>query len=164
MRLSLNQKYLVFKYHRKHWYRMITMLIKSEYNLVMNHKKVYRLMNKYDLFSIIRNKNQYKQIWKANQEHRTFNNILNRRFRWLEPFKKLWTDITYIKLNWKWCYLSIIKDIISWEIISHKISSNLGLWFVILSIKELKNKYQNNLKWALIHSDQWFHYTSSGLF
>lgn len=136
---------------------MITMLIKSEYNLIMNHKKVLRLMKKYDLLSIIRKKNHYKQIWKATQEHRTFNNLLNREFKWLKAFKKLWTDITYIKVNWVNYYLSILKDMISWEIISHKLSSNLWLWFVINTINEAKSKF--NLNWSLIHSDQWFHYT-----
>jgi len=47
-------KNLVLKYNRKHWYRMITMLLKSELQIIMNHKKVLRLMNKYDLLSIIR--------------------------------------------------------------------------------------------------------------
>jgi hypothetical protein len=57
------------------------MLIKSEYNLTMNHKKVLRLMKKYDLLSIIRKKNPYAQIQKATQEHRTCKNILNREFK-----------------------------------------------------------------------------------
>ena len=38
------------------------MLIKSEYNLIMNHKKVLRLMKKYDLLSIIRKKDPYSKI------------------------------------------------------------------------------------------------------
>lgn len=46
----------------------------------MNHKKVLRLMNKYNLLAKIRRKNPYKQIMKANQEHRTAENKLNREF------------------------------------------------------------------------------------
>jgi len=149
-------KTLVLKYNRKHWYRMITMLLKFELNIIMNHKKVLRLMNKYDLLSIIRKKDPYSKIRKADQEHRTFKNILNREFKWLKPFSKLWTDITYINLNWKWCYLSIIKDIISWEILSSQISNNLWLWFVQDSLKDLEKV---NINKAIIHSDQWFHYT-----
>jgi hypothetical protein len=57
------------------------MLIKSEYDLIMNHKKVLRLMRKYNLLAKIRNKNPYTQIQKATQEHRTCKNILNRQFR-----------------------------------------------------------------------------------
>jgi hypothetical protein len=46
----------------------------------MNHKKVLRLMNKYDLLSVIRKKNPYAKIRKATQEHNTAKNILNRQF------------------------------------------------------------------------------------
>ena len=150
-------KTLVLKHHRKYWYRIITMLIKSEYHIIINHKKVLRLMKKYNLLSIIRKKNPYKQIWKATQEHRTCNNILNREFKWLKAFKKLWTDISYLHYNWTKAYISILKDKVSWEIISHKVSNNLWLWFVINTINEAKNSF--NLKWSIIQSDQWFHYT-----
>jgi len=37
-------------------------------------------MNKYDLLSVIRKEKPYAKIKKANQEHNTVKNILNRRF------------------------------------------------------------------------------------
>ena len=148
-------KTLVCKYKRKHWYRIITMLLHSKW-IIFNHKKVLRLMRKYNLLSIIRKKDPYSKIRKATQEHRTFRNILNRQFRWIQPFTKLWTDITYIGLNWKWCYLSVVKDIVSWEILSAQISTNLWLSVVQNSLKDLESC---NINWAIIHSDQWFHYT-----
>jgi len=46
----------------------------------MNHKKVHRLMKKYDLLSIIRKKDPYAKIRKATQEHNIAKNILNREF------------------------------------------------------------------------------------
>ena len=139
----------------KYWYRMITMKLKQNW-IIMNHKKVLRLMNKYELLSIIRKKNPYAKIRKATQEHNTAKNILNRKFGWLKAFEKIWTDISYIKFKNKWIYLSIMKDIATWEILSNQISDSLALLFVHDSLKDLE-KY--DLKWALIHSDQWFHYT-----
>lgn len=147
---------LVEKYKRKYWYRMITMLIFSEYWIVMNHKKVLRIMNKYDFLAVIRKKNPYSKIRKATQEHHTSSNILNREFRWIIPLQKLWTDITYIKFQWKWIYLSIIKDMITWEILAHKLSQNLWIGFVLETVKQL---WKSQINGALIHSDQWFHYT-----
>jgi len=143
------------KYKRKYGYRRIIMILKRDW-VIMNHKKVLRLMKKYWFLSKIRKKNPYKQIWKATQEHRTVKNILNREFKWCFPYKKLWTDITYIKYKWKNIYLSIVKDMISWEILSNKIWNNLWLSIVFDSIELLK---KHEIKWALIHSDQWFHYT-----
>lgn len=149
-------KALALQYKRKHWYRMITMLLKFELNRVMNHKKVLRLMKKYDLLSIIRKKDPYSQIRKATQKHRTHDNLLNRKFRWVTPLKKLWTDITYIQLCWEWKYLSVVKDMVSGEVLSAQLSTNLWLKFVHKTLDDLE-KY--NLEWSLLHSDQWFHYT-----
>ena len=149
-------KEIVLKWKRKGWYRTITMKLYNTWRK-MNHKKVYRIMKEYDLLSIIRKRNPYKQIWKRTQEHRTCKNILNRDFRWIEVFKKLWTDISYLYYNWNRAYISILKDMISWEVVSHKVSTNLWLWFVINTIDEAKNNF--NLKWSIIQSDQWFHYT-----
>lgn len=147
---------LVSQYKRKYGYRMITMLLQSKYNILMNHKKVLRIMKSYDLLSDIRKKDPYSQIRKATQEHHTSKNILNREFRWALPLQKLWTDITYIRFQWKWIYLSIIKDIVSWEILSHKLSQNLSMEFVLETIKQI---WKSKVEWALIHSDQGFHYT-----
>jgi len=138
------------------WYRSITMELYKIWR-IMNHKKVYRITREYDLLSIIRRKNPYKKIQKATQEHRICKNIIDRDFGWTEVFKKLWTDISYLYYNWTKAYLSILKDMISWEIISYELSPNLWLKFVLNTIKEAKENF--NLKWAIIQSDQWFHYT-----
>ena len=150
-------KTLVLKYNRKHWYRMITMLLKRELNIIMNHKKVLRFMKKYNLLSIIRKKNPYAQMIKATQEHRTFSNILNREFWWLKAFYKYWTDISYLHFNWKRAYISILKDMVTWEIVSFKVSSSLEMPFVFDTIKWVNRR---KLKWSIIHSDQWVHYTN----
>lgn len=110
----------------------------------MNHKKVYRLMKKYCLLSVIRRKNPYRFILKANQEHRTVPNILNREFRTDVPYRKLGTDITYIPYKDQWSYLSIVKDMASTEILSWKISLSLGLNVVQDTLQKLESKYANN--------------------
>jgi len=152
-------KEISLKSKQKNWYRMIAMLLNLKWTVV-NHKKVLRLMNKYNLLAKIRRRNPYKQIMKTNQEHRIVSNRLNREFNWFSPLLKLWTDITYIRFKWRWIYLSIIKDIVTSEILSSKISDNIWLWVVHDTIKELKEKYPSwELNNTLLHSDQWFHYT-----
>ena len=63
-------------------------------------------------------------------------------------------------MHYKWwrCYLSILKDMVTWEIISHKLSSNMWLDFVLNTIKQVNDSI--SLQWVIIHSDQWFHYTN----
>lgn len=150
-------KKMYLKHKRKYWYRMITMKLYESW-IKMNHKKVYRIMKENNLFSIVRKRNPYKNIAKKTQEHRVFDNKLNRDFKWLQAYKKMWTDISYLYYNWTKAYLSILKDMVSWEILSHKISSTLWLDFVLNTVKDANKRA--DLKWSLIHSDQWFHYTN----
>ena len=150
----INKVFLEF--HKKYWYRMITMDLKENKKIIMNSKKVRRIMKKYWLVTQIRIKRPYAKIAKATQEHRICKNIIAREFWWLQAFKKIWTDITYLYYNWLKCYLSILKDMVTWEILNYKVSSSLWLWFVLDTIKWVKI----DLNWSIIHSDQWFHYTS----
>ena len=154
---------------RKQGYRKITMDLCKD-GILINHKKVLRLMKKYELLSKIRRKNPYKQIQKATQEHRVVPNLLDRDFQcqmpkeWTWPiplpYTKLWTDITYIRFNNRWVYLSIVKDMVSGEALSHALSMTLELTFVQTTFTKLQDKYkENELRWAITHSDQWFHYT-----
>jgi len=107
-------------------------------------------MKKYNLLSVIRKKNPYIKIIKATKEHRTCNNILNREFRWLKAFYKYWTDISYLHFNWKKAYISILKDMITWEIVSFKVSSSLEMPFVFDTINWVNKR---KLKWLIIYSD-----------
>lgn len=165
---------------RKYRYRTVTMKLSQDRlqwdnGWYMNHKKVLRLMRKYDLLAKIRRKNPYKQIQKATQEHNTAPNFVNREFqghtsngdtsRIMTPYKILGTDITYLRLYNHWTYLSLIKDMITGEALAWKLSSHLWLDGVQQTLGQLQERTQTDeifrkqLKWAYIHSDQWFHYT-----
>jgi transposase InsO family protein len=97
---------------------------------------------------------------KRTQQHRVAPNILSRAFQWFVPLRKLWTDITYLRFKWRWIYLSIVKDMITGEILAFWISDNLSMNIIQKTFKQLNTKFKyQDLKWALIHSDQWFHYT-----
>lgn len=141
-------------------WRSIQMRLKSDYSIVMNHKKIKRIKSKYNLITKIRRKNPYKAIMKKTQEHRTFDNILNRKFKQDMPGKILCTDITYLYYGQcRKAYLSATKDIASKEIVSWQASNNLSMKFVLDSVDRLKNNRTLNSK-TMIHSDQGFHYTN----
>ena len=135
------------------------MALRSGFGLIMNHKKIRRIMDKYGLVCQVRRKNPYKQIMKKTQEHRTFENILGRNFKQLLPKKVLCTDITYLYYGLgRRAYLSAIKDIASGETLAWEVSTNLELEFVLITVGKLEA--MNLPDGALIHSDQGFHYTS----
>ena len=141
-------------------WRPIQMHLKSNYDLIMNHKKIKRIKKEYGLITRIRTKNPYKTIAKKTKEHRVFKNILNREFEQNTPGVVLCTDITYLYYkNGQKAYLSAIKDVATKEIVSWQVSRDITMKFVLDSIKNLKkNKIVENK--TIIHSDQGFHYTN----
>ena len=145
----------------KYGWRTIQMKLKSDKNISMNHKKIIRIKNKYNLITKIRRKNPYKAIMKKSKEHRTFENILNRNFQPANPRQVFCTDITYLPFNNRIAYLSAVKDIASREVVAWNLSQHLQMDIVFNTIENLKNNQSiASLKNILIHSDQGFHYTS----
>lgn len=130
-----------------------------EAEVIMNHKKIIRIMNKYHLFTRIRRRNPYKMIMKKSLEHRTFENRLNREFVQDTPYRIFCTDITYIPFNYRFAYLSAVKDIATGEIVAWNLEKHLEMDLVIKTIAKLKNSALS-LKEVMIHSDQGFHYTN----
>ncbi|GEN55440.1 transposase [Halobacillus faecis] len=138
----------------------IKMLLENDYGVIMNHKKIRRLMKKFDLVAKIRQAKPYKQMMKATQEHRTCPNHLNREFTQKEPGKVFLTDITYTYFGkGQKAYLSCVKDSTTKEIVAHHISTSLGMDIVYRTIEKLQETVGCFHPEAMIHSDQGFHYT-----
>lgn len=78
--------------------------------IVMNVKKIRRLMKKYGLICNIRKANPYRMMVKAMRTNSTADNLVKREFECYGPRKILLTDITYIPFNGRFCYLSTIMD------------------------------------------------------
>jgi len=149
----------VFDKGKGKWgFRTVQMKL-SEEEITMNHKKIIRIMRKYHLITKIRRKNPYKIIMKKSLEHRTFENKLDRKFDQSIPRKVFCTDITYIPFNYRFAYLSVIKDIATGEVVSWNLAKHLEMDLVINTIDKLENGIPS-LKEGMIHSDQGFHYTN----
>lgn len=114
-------------------------------------------MHKYGIKWTIRRTNPYRDMLKKGHEDLISPNVLNMEFKLWAPLRKVWTDITYIKCNEWFAYLSIWKDMITWEILSYLISKKLWL---DLWLKVAEEVIKKGGEWVLIHSDQWIHYTN----
>ncbi len=129
--------------------------------VLMNIKKIRRLMKKYNLFCPIRQANPYRRMAKAIKTNSVAENILNREFTKHGPRKVLLTDITYIPYNGKFCYLSTILDAYTRQILSYVVSDSLEVDFVLETVNKLIKVHGVSLsEETLIHSDQGCHYTS----
>ena len=130
--------------------------------VVMNIKKIRRLMKKYHLFCPIRKANPYRRMAKALKTSNYADNLLQREFECYGPRYVLLTDITYIPYNGEFAYLSTILDAYTKQVLSYVLSDSLEIDFVKETVENLIRDHGISLhKETLIHSDQGSHYTST---
>ena len=92
----------------------------------MSRNKIRRLMRKYNLFCPIRKPNIQVKISSEIEVNAVVPNKLMRQFENNGPRYSLLTDITYLFYgNCKKCYLSVIKDAYTKEILGYKVSNNM---------------------------------------
>ena len=129
--------------------------------ILMNVKKISRLMHKYYLICPIRQANPYRRMAAALKTNNVADNLVNREFEEHGPRSILLTDITYIPYNGTFAYLSTIIDAFTKQVLSYAISDNLKLDFVLLTVEQLIRNHRISLdEETIIHSDQGVHYTS----
>jgi putative transposase len=146
---------------RKSGWRTIKMNLEKEYAIIMNHKKILRIMRMFHLVTMVRRKNPYRKLASATQTHQTVPNLLTRNFDHCEPQKVMLTDITYLYYA-EGCkaYLSAIKDGSTREILAYYLSNSLEMDLVMKTLDRLEETLGGNIHPdAIIHSDQGFHYT-----
>jgi transposase InsO family protein len=137
-------------------------LLREKPPVLMNVKKIRRLMNKFKLYCPIRQANPYRRMMRALKTNKTADNLVNREFRKHGPRQILLTDITYIRRkDGEFTYLSTIIDAYTRQILSWALSDSLEVDFVLETVNMLIAKHGVSLNAeTLIHSDQGSHYTS----
>ena len=129
--------------------------------VLMNVKKIRRLMNKYGLRCPFRGANPYRRLAMDLKTDTVFPNVVDRKFLKGKARKVLLTDITYLRYNGTFCYLSTILDAFTREILAYQLSDNLKVDFVLNTVDELTERYGCELdNTTTVHSDQGCHYTS----
>lgn len=137
-------------------------LLHQKPSVVMNIKKIRRLMNKYGLKCPLRKANPYRRMAKALRTSNVAPNLLNREFRAHGARAVLLTDITYIpRKDGCFSYLATILDAYTRQILAYTLSDSLEVDFVLEAVRNLLRDHGISLlKKTLIHSDQGCHYTS----
>lgn len=150
---------MFFKSKQKAGFRTIKMKLLTEYGIIMNHKKIIRIMKKYGMTTKIRRANPYKYAAKIRNENLVCPNLVNRRFKEQEPNSIYATDITYLKYSNNTAFLSVMLDVKTSEVISYSLSENLQMGFVLDTITNGIKKYP--VKNLIIHTDRGIHYTNN---
>ena len=144
----------------KEGYRQVSMRFDD-----INHKRIARVMQKFDMQAQIRRKDPYKHIPKDGGEHAIAPNILKRTFdhALLWPHRVFGTDITYIRVadGRGWAYLSTIKDLCSGEIVAHAVSMHPDTELVLATFDRFACAVTlEDRLGGIMHSDQGCTYTA----
>ena len=136
--------------------RNIAQIVSSKYQIKLSRYKARKIMQEQGLVSRQRTKHPYKHADKA---HRIHDNVLNRDFAPIAP-NQVWTgDVTYIRTKACFCYLAVVIDLFSRNIVGFAMSDSPDSR---LTVEALKMAYtvRLNPQNVLFHSDQGTHYTS----
>ena len=118
----------------------------------VNHKRVYRLMRKLGIQSVIRKRRRY--LGKSGST--VFPNLLERDFKAQLHYKKLATDITYLPTTSGFVYLSVVQDLCNNEVVENALSSRNDFALVFATLGK-----PPEMPGAVVHSDQSFNTLTS---
>ena len=139
-------------------YRRMTIWLNRVYGIIVNSKRVRRVMKEAGLQSVVRKKKKFKKDQGAVYK---YDNLLARNFYSSRPNDKMVTDITYISTGRGKVFLSMVKDLFDNSIRGYCVSRNNDLKLVADTLREtFTNIKTNNDKPVLLHSAQGFQYTS----
>ena len=139
---------------RTYGYRRVHIWLERN-GIYHNPKTILRVMQKYNLLSVVRRK-KYRNY--GEYLHR-YPNLLNRDFKSEKPNPKWVTDISYIKTAQGILYLSVIRDLYDNSIVAYKTGTSQNINLVLSTIIAAKKKEKVTAELQL-HSDQGFQYTS----
>lgn len=139
-------------------YRRMTIWLNRVYGIIVNSKRVRRVMKEAGLQSVVRKKKKFKKDQGAVYK---YDNLLARNFYSSRPNDKMVTDITYISTGRGKVFLSMVKDLFDNSIRGYCVSRNNDLKLVADTLREtFTNIKTDNDKPVLLHSAQGFQYTS----
>ena len=100
--------------HQTYGYRRVHIWLESK-DVYRNPKTILRVMQKYNLLSVVRRK-KYRNYSQALHK---YPNLLNRDFHADKPNQKWVTDISYIHTSQGVLYLSMIRDLYDNSIVAY---------------------------------------------
>ncbi len=144
----------IYHHHKGRFgYRRITMEINNK-GVLINHKKVLRLMKILGLKSVIRVK-KYKSY--KGEQGKIAPNILKRDFKTAHPNHKWATDVTEFNVSGNKLYLSPIIDLFNGEIIGYDLSERPNFKQITTMLQKSFKRIPNKTN-LILHSDQGWQY------
>jgi transposase InsO family protein len=120
-------------------------------------RRVERAMRSMGLSA--RKPRRWRVTTRADPNHPTCPNVLNREFSATRPNERWVTDITYIWTDEGWCYLAVILDLFSRAVVGWALSPNLTTELPLAALR-MALRARRPEAGLLHHSDRGCQYTS----
>jgi putative transposase len=141
----------LYELHPVYGYRRMTLCLRRQ-GIVINHKKVRKLMRMLNLKAIYPGPNTSAR----NHAEMVYPYLL--KGLKINHFNQVWqTDISYIRVGNGFMYLTGIIDVYSRKILSYRVSNSLSSIACIEALEDAVSKYGRP---EIINSDQGSQYTS----
>jgi putative transposase len=139
--------------HRPYFGRpRITNSLRQDYGYVVNHKRVYRLMEIMGIEAVFPKRN----VSKPSSLNPVYPYLLQ-GINIVRPNQVWGVDITYIRMKHDWLYLVAIMDWFSRYVVSWELSDSLNVWFCCEALREALTIARPEIH----NSDQGSHFTST---
>ena len=133
-------------------HRMITADLRYHHNMVVNKKRVLRIMRELQIMGVMPKRNLSKNSKPQYKYPYLLKNLV------VDKANLAWcTDITYIKLQGGFMYLIAIIDVCSRSILGYELSNSLDTEFCISCLERCIAKYGPP---AILNTDQGVQFTS----
>jgi putative transposase len=139
----------------------ITQALLNNYDLKVNHKRVYRIMKLLNIQGEGYRKKQRKYDSSKGPEGHRVKNRLNRRFKTDRPYQKMVSDVTEFRIpkTSEKVYLEPIMDLYNNEILTYSITSDSpNLEFTLKPLEMLLKILPKTTYKQFLHTDQGWQY------
>jgi putative transposase len=124
-----------------------------------SRQRVARIMKKKGLRSIIKGKFKVCRT-ESNHDLEISANLLNREFTADKPSEKWVSDLTYIRTQGGWLYLTIIMDLFDRKIIGWSMSTGMTAKETVVAAWKMAIRNRSVAKRMIFHSDRGVQYAS----
>ena len=124
---------IVVEHRRRYGYRRVWFELNQKMGMVVNHKRVLRLMREDNLLAL-----QRKQYVMTTDSNHSLEIALNlARHMKLTAVNQLWvSDITYIRLREQFVYLAVVMDAYSRKVVGWELSRSLSSQLAVRALEQ----------------------------
>ena len=147
---------IVTKHHRRYGSPRVRRELRDTYGKRVSLKKVARLMRENNLNA--RRKRKFIPTTDSKHTFPVYENILSREFHADKSGQKWVSDITYLRTETGWVYLTIVLDLFDRKIIGWALSADMETAHTTIAAVEMAVKNRPPQDGLIFHSDRGVQY------